>query len=289
MVKRNIRALYFMLAAALLLCGCGRTIWTDGPSAGEQKSSPPEPTAVQTTEPTPALTPAPDAFTAVPMEGDTSYTFGQTTYFITAECCEDDDWPTTRLIAEEDNGWESAVDYEGYFVSAYYCETQSGACILLTTDIGVSESVTTYVLDADSLAETDSVGGSVQSISDGVISVSCHVDMLGTYAAMRSYTLSSDFALKPAGDGLYGIAENDYFLITTKELTVQMFESGQYKDETLDVGTELCVTATDAKSIVYFKTRNGRAGRLAVTVENWVIRIGGVPAEEWFVELPYAG
>lgn len=289
MVKRKIRVLCFALAAALLLCGCGPALPADNPPVGDREPSPPAPTAVLAADPTPALTPAPDAFTAEPLEGDTSYTFHETTYFITAECCAEDDWPTTRLLAEENNGRESAAAYDGYFVSAYYCETGRGACILLTTDIGVSESVTTYVLDASSLTETDSVGGSVKSITDGAINVSCHVDMLGTYSATREYTLNEDFTLELAGDGLYDITENDFFLETTQKLPVQMLENGQYKDGTLAAGAELCVTATDAESVVHFKTRDGRAGRLSVTVENWEILIDGKLAEEWFVELPYAG
>lgn len=292
MLKRRILALC-LAAAALLLCGC------DGGDGDADPTAPPVPTTVPAPTPEPAPEPAPTtapaalAFTATPIEKDSSFIFREaadtTTITITTEQNEGDDWPTTRLLIEESNGWSSAVDYDGYFVSAYYCQTKIGPFILLTADIGISNSVTTYILDAGSLAEAGSVGGSIENLDDGVIAVSCEVDMLGTYAATREYIIGDGFALWPAGDGLYHVTESD-FLETTRDLPVQIGANGQYWDEALPAGTELRVTATDGETVVYFETRDGRSGRFAVDIQAiWEIWIDGAVAEDWFVELPYAG
>jgi len=293
MLKRRILALC-LAAAALLLCGCDRTDGDADPiDPGPVHTTVPAPTPEPAPEPAPTTAPAALAFTATPIDENAPRVFREaadtTTVTITAEQGAENDWPTTRLLVEESNGWASAVSYDGYFLSAYYCETKIGPFILLTMDIGVSNSVTTYILDAGTLTETGSVGGSIESVDDGIIGVSCAVDMLGTYAATREYIIGEGFALWPAGDGLYHIAESD-FLVTTKDLPVQIGSNGQYWDETLPAGTELRVTATDGETIVYFETRDGRWGRFAVDIQAlWEIWINGAVAEDWFTELPYAG
>lgn len=165
-------------------------------------------------------------------------------------------------------------------------------CFLISTDLGIGDNMETYVLNANSLAEADHIGGRISSLADGVITIVGHMDMLGTYQATRSYTIGSDLALEAEGEGLSYFTENDRFLLTTRELPVQMLEGEAYADETLPAGAELCVTAADAESDakVYFKTRDGRAGRLVVSREpDWVFLIDGIEAEEYFEELPYSG
>ena len=293
MHKRRLLALCLAVAAPFL-CGCGRIDGDVGPiDPPPVRTSVPAPTPEPTPEPVPTAIPEALAFTVTSIKENKPCILREaadtTTITITTEQGEDDDWPTTRLLIEESNGWSSAVDYDGYFVSAYYCETKIGPFILLTTDIGISNSVTTYILDAGTLAETGSVGGSIESLKDGMIGISCEVDMLGTYAATHAYIIGDSFALHPAGDGLYRITDSD-FLVTTRDLPAQIGKNGQYWDETLPSGTELRVTATDGKSVVYVETRDKRAGRFAVEIRAiWEIWIYGAPAEEWFVELPYAG
>ncbi len=298
MIRRAFCVLCFAVAAALLLSGCGLLgVKVVNPSKEELMPSPAS-TSDQTTAPavdpaptpTPVLapTPAPVSFSAVSMQLNTPYTFHETTFTFTAKM-DEYDWPTTRLLAEEDNGWESAVTYNGAFASAYYCETQNGPCILITVDTGENGNRMTYVLDGSTLAEGDAKLGEVESLDGGIIHMASSVDVLGTYDATRDYTLGTYFALEPAG--LFTITEEeDRFIVTSKNLPVQMNENGQYKNETLGAGTELCVTSTDAESVVYFKTRDNRTGRLAITIqEGWLVMIEGTQAEEWFAELPYAG
>lgn len=303
-MKRAFCILCFAMAAVLLLSGCGLIeVQHINPSNGEPTPLPvtasapaavpsvdPAPTQTPALTPAPAPTQAPASFAVVSMEKDTPYTFHETTFIFTTEM-DEYEWPTTRLLAQEDNGWESAVTYEGDFVGAYYCETENGPCILINTDLGVSDSKTTYVLDGNTLAEGDSRAGSIESIDGGVIRISSYIDILGTYYTTRDYTFGAYFALEPTGEGLFTITEEeDRFIVTSKNLPVQLYENGQYKDETLFTGAELCVTSTDGSSVAHFKTRDGRTGRLAITFnEEWVVLIDGTPAEEWFVELPYAG
>lgn len=286
MIRRAFCVLCFAVAAALLSSGCGLLgVKVVNPSKEELMPSPAS-TPAQTAAP--AIDPAPVSFSAVSMQLNTPYTFHETTFTFTAEM-DEYDWPTIRLLAEEDNGWASAVTYNGAFASAYYCETQNGPCILITVDTGENGNRMTYVLDGSTLAEGDAKSGGVESLDGGIIRISSSVDVLGTYGATRDYTLGTYFALEPAG--LFTITEDeDRFIVTSKNLPVQIYENGQYGNKTLSAGTELCVASTDGSSVVYFKTRDNRTGRLAITVtEEWMILISGTPAEEWFVELPYAG
>lgn len=306
MVKRTFCLLCFVAIAVLLLSGCGLiTFRFTKPSEDKTPTASPVLTPAPSDTPAPADTPAPlptfgprstqapaprDAsFSAVSMQLNTPYTFHETTFTFTAEV-DEYDWPTTRLLAEEDNGWESAVTYDGAFESAYYCETQNGPCILITVDTGENDNKTTYVLDGSTLAEGDAKSGRVESLDGGIIRIASPVDVLGTYYATRDYTLGDYFALTPVGEGLYEITGNDWFIVTSKNLPVQIYENGQYKNETLGAGTGMCVTSTDSSSVVNFITGDNRMGRLAITItEEWMILIDGTPAEEWFVVLPYAG
>ena len=58
---------------------------------------------------------------------------------------------------------------------------------------------------------------------------------------------------------------------------------------TLEPGTALYPTATDDEGLLLFSLENGQSGRLTFTREDYSIRIGGVPEEELFEELFYAG
>ncbi|MEA4969961.1 MAG: hypothetical protein VB051_05435 [Candidatus Pelethousia sp.] len=292
MRKDVFRALFLGIAAALLLSGCGPVVERQATVA--PIATPVQAAATPARSPAPTMPPTPKpAFTALPLKLDTAYTFYETTYILTIEALEDDSpWPATRLFAEEENGWQSAVNLDGDFESAYYCETTGEPCFLISTDLGIGDSTTTYVLNANSLAEADSIGGYIERIDGAVITIAGYVDMLGTYAATRDYTIGSELAFEAKGEGLFYFTENDRFLLTTRELPVQMLEGEAYVDEALPAGTELCVTATDAESdaTVYFKTRDGRAGRLVVSREpDWVFLIDGIEVEEYFEELPYAG
>ena len=291
MRKHVSRALILAIAAATLLGGCG-------PAVEQQAAVGPVATPARADAPTESLTPAPlltpePAFTALSLALDTPYTFEGTEYIISVEEQDEDyPWPATRLFTKGDNGCQSTVNLDGDFISAYYCETGGEPCFLISTDLTIGDSAETYVINANSMAEADHIEGRITSLSDGVITIAGHLDMLGTYQATRSYTIGGDLGLEAEGEGLFYFTENDRFLLTTRELPVQMLEGEAYADETLPAGIELCITATDAESdaTVFFKTRDGRAGRLFVSCEpDWVFLIDGIEAEEYFEELPYSG
>ncbi|OQB20273.1 MAG: hypothetical protein BWY11_02509 [Firmicutes bacterium ADurb.Bin182] len=304
--------------AAVMLYGCGMIVNAmkmvrEGPEvppgsnpAQTVRPTEPEPKPEPETEPAsqPAQeliprTPKQAVFTGgTPMQENMSYTFHETTYTITTEFSDENGWPITRLLAEEENGWESAVTYDHEsFVAAYYVETRNGPCIFLTTEFDKEPLKTTFILNASSLAEADAMGGIVYSIDGDVITILFEVNMLGTYPAIRDYIVGGDLTMQPVGDGLFYITKDkyyipdDYYLVSAKNLQVQMYENGQYRDETLPAGTQLRVTATDGDSIVYFRTRDDREGIFPVVVERdyFKILIHGVPAEECFEELPYSG
>ena len=305
MRKRSFCTLCIALAAALLTgCGMMASWFADAPGGDAATPAPlftadPANTPMPTRNPAPAdtvaptltLAPAPSVtYGAVSLVKDVPQTLGETTYTVTVEL-DEYGWASTRLLAEEDNGWASAVSYEGDFISAFYFETGFGPCILLSVDVGGADAPVTYALDALSLAEGDGVMGYVESVEGSLIAIVGHVDMLGTYAFRREYTVGQYFALVPEGDGLYHITEDARFLVTARELPVQLFVNGLFVSGTLPVGTRLRITATDGGTEALFITMDGRTGRLAVALQMdpWAVLIDGVPGEEWFEELPYSG
>lgn len=302
MGKRLFFFLCLMLAAAFLMgCDRGGTVHINLPDGNVSARTPVPPRgpsktpaifSVPTATPTPELTPALQTVQdeVIALKLGEPQTIGETTYTVTEEF-DEYNWATTRLLAEEDNGWASAVSYEGYFMSVFYFQTGLGPCILISVDVGGADAPATYAVDALSLAEGDGISGYVKSIDGSLVDIGDRIDMLGTYASSRSYTVGAYFALVPAGDGLYHIIGNDHFLITTRELPAQLFANDQFQDGTLRAGTELCITATDGSTAAYFATKDGREGKLTVSrrEEPWSILINGIPEEAWFEELPYSG
>ena len=86
----------------------------------------------------------------------------------------------------------------------------------------------------------------------------------------------------------YWQIESTFALKLKKALPVTMSDGSQ---TSLPVGTQLSVTATDAQSVVFFKTGAGSTGSIAIEQAgdgySWLI--GGVSENEYFETLPYAG
>ena len=117
---------------------------------------------------------------------------------------------------------------------------------------------------------------------------------LGTYAAVREYEYK-DGLIAPAHDP-WGGFDGWHFLRNRTWLTVTSPVNAFWPDggETpLENGTEILITGTDGNH-VFFTTRDGRTGALELQYgsygdgfSGWLI--GGVPEDEFFQMLPYAG
>ncbi|MDD6282846.1 MAG: DUF3298 domain-containing protein [Oribacterium sp.] len=116
-------------------------------------------------------------------------------------------------------------------------------------------------------------------------------DLLSTNGAWRRYTL--DAAGMPKETETYDYIQPDLVssLTTRKDLKaeVRSSEQGAGTEETIAAGTVLNFYATDEESWVDFKDADDRFIRIAVSKNDGVDQIDGVPAEELLDGLMFAG
>ena len=126
----------------------------------------------------------------------------------------------------------------------------------------------------------------ITSFEDKTLKLEQAIDVLGTYHGTSSYCFGATDELEQLD--AYWQIESTFALKLKKALPVTMSDGSQ---TSLPVGTQLSVTATDAQSVVFFKTGAGSTGSIAIEQAgdgySWLI--GGVSENEYFETLPYAG
>ena len=142
--------------------------------------------------------------------------------------------------------------------------------------------------------------GMVSAIGENSVTLSGWRDVLGTFWGSRTYSLQ-DGRMVAADDGLWVFDEWmdpdawDYRYLTLKqELSVTFTVEDGYSFDKLLPGDELFICASDLQNVVYFITREAqpRSGYFSVspnTEDGWGLLVGGVPEDEMFEFLPYAG
>ena len=126
----------------------------------------------------------------------------------------------------------------------------------------------------------------ITSFEDKTVKLEQAIDVLGTYHGTSCYCFGATDELEQLD--AYWQIESTFALKLKKALPVTMSDGSQ---TSLPVGTQLYVTATDAQSVVFFKTGAGSTGSIAIEQAgdgySWLI--GGVSENEYFETLPYAG
>ena len=126
----------------------------------------------------------------------------------------------------------------------------------------------------------------ITSFEDKTVKLEGALYVLGTYHGTSSYCFGSTDELEQLD--AYWQVDSTYALTLKKALPVTMSDGSQ---TSLPVGTQLSVTATDAQSVVFFKTGTGSTGSIAIEQADdgysWLI--GGVSENDYFETLPYAG
>ena len=128
-------------------------------------------------------------------------------------------------------------------------------------------------------SSTQHVDGCVEKAENGVLTLSSHLFMLGTYRGIRDYALTADGSIAPVEGSIWAFPGNDFWLETAVELS-----------DGLPAGTKLRLTGADGVGQVWYVTEDGRQGSLSLTPsDKWGWDINGLHELECFVELPYAG
>ncbi len=261
-------------------------------------ASSPHISATATTVPSPSKSPEPDR-TPLPevtqMFPDISYTFdsdenGQPEN-VTLYVLEDaGDRPEIQLSVL--SGAETYAANEGWFMSAYYMDFTGGqACVLLSMDAMSDDWWTAvYRLNGGTMpVMTDQTSGYVERLDGWSVTMVDNIDVLGTYNAQCEYQIGDSLDLKPAGDGLWHMRENDEFITCLVELPVEFRADNSYKPGILEPGASSRFTSTDNETMVYFEGQDGSEGRLQFTREGGSLSINGMEDWDCFESLPYAG
>lgn len=144
--------------------------------------------------------------------------------------------------------------------------------------------------DGAALTEAPVIPGSYEGCDGATVSIGNSVDILGTWRASREYQLGESFALTEKADSLWNILPGGEELVVYKDMPVRIGQGDDYKDGTLAAGTKITLIATDAESVVYYKTSGGQEGAIDITVNSsGMALIKGEQADEWFEILYYAG
>ena len=115
-------------------------------------------------------------------------------------------------------------------------------------------------------------------------------DILGTYAADKTYTVNSETGMPESTDEFYTIDKSFPFVLTSKEaFNVKILPD--MKTELVKAGSEFILLRTDGKTFVDAKLGDGRECRIYVERNraDYQLCINGIPEYELFEEIYYAG
>ena len=115
-------------------------------------------------------------------------------------------------------------------------------------------------------------------------------DILGTYAADKTYTVNSETGMPESTDEFYTIDKSFPFVLTSKQaFDVKILPD--MKTELIKAGSEFTLLRTDGKTFVDAKLDDGRECRIYVERNrtDYQLCINGIPEYELFEEIYYAG
>ena len=115
-------------------------------------------------------------------------------------------------------------------------------------------------------------------------------DILGTYAADKTYTVNSETGMPESTDEFYTIDERFAHVLTSKEaFNVKILPD--MKTELIKAGSEFTLLRTNGKTYVDAKLGDGRECRIYVERNrtDYQLCINGTPEYELFEEIYYAG
>ena len=173
---------------------------------------------------------------------------------------------------------------------------QDGRTFLVFDADYASDDFVTFVFELKDrlLVECDRREGlSIDTVNTDSLKGRMHLDMLGTYGGQMDYTPGPDGQLEASGSW-YEIPESGspwQELHVVRELPVRIGE----EETTLPAGSVIRITAADDEGTVRFRELStGLEGEITGErgtggEDSWKLYIDGIPEDEYFETLPYAG
>ena len=286
---------------ALLLCGCGKAAPAPERTPAAESVHTAEPTVDPSAEPTPVptQTPIPTTYveegmvTVIDLDGD------KEKEQIEIEVVQVSEYMAYRTVRVTDgnvsqSAGETIIESRARIT---LCDLDGDRVpeILFSGDVASDDFITyacrwtasglqPILFTTDERDNANSslqhVDGGVEVAENGVVTLSSHLFMLGTYAGFRPYELKDSGSIGPVEGSVWELCRNDFWLETAMDL-----------NEELPAGTKLRLTAADGVGEVWYVTEDGRTGSLNLTKseDKWGWCINGVHELDCFVMLPYAG
>jgi len=142
--------------------------------------------------------------------------------------------------------------------------------------------------------------GSITGIENGVVTIIDVVDVLGSWPCETQFQMKAgSFGLERVPGSVWRYARADalnpldfeWCAVTAAEFPVML--DGAHALSALPAGTRLVPLDTDGETYLHFITEGGAKGTIELVRNtapySWGFLIGGVPEEELFSNLPYAG
>ncbi len=111
-------------------------------------------------------------------------------------------------------------------------------------------------------------------------------EILGTRGGVASFKINATNGMPEMTDTAYTF---NYGHGVKCAMSLDVVVVSDNKSKELPKGTELVPYQTDGKAFVDLKTENGSVVRLNIDATNWPIMVNGIPEDECFEELLYAG
>lgn len=119
-------------------------------------------------------------------------------------------------------------------------------------------------------------------------SLSSRMDVFRTMEGVRAYTVDTKTGIPIPQTEIFLLNEEQTPLVTKLPVEVTMVADGS--KETLPVGTELVFLRSDGETYVEFRMPDGRECRVTRdSSEEWPMTVNGVPEEDVFDGIAYAG
>ena len=113
------------------------------------------------------------------------------------------------------------------------------------------------------------------------------LEILGTRTGVRTYTIGEHTGMPMPKTDYFEISDNGYPMTSLIDLKVRMLDTNA--EETIPAGTEFYEIRTDGESYVDFRLNDGRECRIEVDTDGYPDTIDGIPEDECFEGIMYAG
>lgn len=274
------KKLFILTLCALLLFGCGKAESETEAAPAVEKA----PAATATPAPVPTVYVEEGMVTVIDLDGD-----GEKEQ-IEIEIVQVNEYMEYRTVRVTDGSVSQSAGETMIASSARIALTDLDGNripeILFSGDIASDDYITYACRWTDSGLQPITFGGElyvdgcVEKVENGVVTLSSHLFMLGTYLGCLPYEMKEDGGIGPVDGSHWEFLRNEFWMETAMDLS-----------EELPAGTKLRLTAADGVGEVWYVTEDGRTGSLTLTEseDKWGWCINGVHELECFVVLPYAG